>query len=99
MMMMMMMMMMMIVQNFGGSDSINNISNMYYYLRQGFPGGGSGNESTCQCRRCKRWGFTPFMGKIPWSRKWQPLQYSCLGNSMDRGAWWPIADGAAKSWT
>ena len=31
----------------------------------------------------------PGVGKIPWRRKWQPLQYSCLGNPnpMDRGAW------------
>ena len=26
-----------------------------------------------------------------------PLQYSCLGNPMDRGAWWAIAHGVAKS--
>ena len=57
--------MMMIVQNFGGSDSINNINNMYYHLRQGLPGGGSGNESTCQCRRCKRWGLIPAWGISP----------------------------------
>ena len=29
-------------------------------------------ESACQCRRCKRHGFDPWVGKIPWSRKWQP---------------------------
>ena len=29
----------------------------------------------------------PWIGKIPWSRKWQLLQYSCLKNFMDRGAW------------
>ena len=36
----------------------------------GFPGG---KESTCQCRRCKKCGFNPWMwvGKTPWSRKWQ----------------------------
>ena len=28
-----------------------------------------------------------------------PLQYSCLENSMDRGAWWTIVHGTAKSWT
>ena len=27
---------------------------------------------TCQCRRCKRHGFDPWMGKSPWRRKWQP---------------------------
>ena len=61
----MMMMMMMIVQNFGGSDSINNISNMYYYLRQGFPGGGSGNESTCQCRNVRDGDLLPSWGRSP----------------------------------
>ena len=28
-----------------------------------------------------------------------PLQYSCLENPMDRGAWWAMVHGAAKSWT
>ena len=28
-----------------------------------------------------------------------PLQYSCLENSVDRGAWWATVYGAAKSWT
>ena len=32
----------------------------------------SGKESTCQCRRCKRHGFNPWVEKIPRSRKWQP---------------------------
>ena len=32
----------------------------------------SGKESACQCRRCKRCGFDPWVRKIPWSRKWQP---------------------------
>ena len=29
-----------------------------------------GKDSTCQCRRHKRWKFDPWVGKIPWSRKW-----------------------------
>ena len=32
---------------------------------KGFPGGLSGKESTCQCRRCRRHGFDPWVGKIP----------------------------------
>ena len=36
---------------------------------KGFPGGASGKESTCQCRRCR---FSPWIRKIPWRRKWQP---------------------------
>ena len=52
---------------------------------KGFPGGDSGKESACQCRRCKRLGFDPWIGKIPWRRKDEnPLQYSCLKNSMDK---------------
>ena len=38
----------------------------------GFPGGASGREPTCQCRRHKRCGFDPWVGKIPWRRAWQP---------------------------
>ena len=44
--------------------------------------------------------FEPWVGKIPWRRKWQsPFQYSCLENSMDGGAWWATAHGVAKSRT
>ena len=39
----------------------------------GFPGGVSGKELACQCRRCKRCEFDPWVWKIPWSRKWQTL--------------------------
>ena len=38
----------------------------------GFPGGTSGKESTCPCRRHEKPGFDPLVGKIPWRRKWQP---------------------------
>ena len=38
----------------------------------GFPCGASGKEPACQCRRCKRHGFYPWDGKIPWRKKWQP---------------------------
>ena len=39
----------------------------------GFPGGASGKESACQCRRHKRCGFNPWVGKIPCRRAWQPI--------------------------
>ena len=38
---------------------------------EGFPGGASGKEHRCQCRRCKRLWFDPWFGKITWKRKWQ----------------------------
>ena len=31
----------------------------------------TGKESSCQCRRCERHGFDPWVGRIPWRRKWQ----------------------------
>ena len=39
---------------------------------QGVPRWHSGKESARQCRRRKRCRFSPWVGKIPWSRKWQP---------------------------
>ena len=49
----------------------------------GFLGGSADKEPTCQCRRFKRHGFNPWVRKIllPWRRKCQPLQCSCLENS------------------
>ena len=41
----------------------------------------SGNESTCQHRRSKRHRFDPWVGKIPWRRKWQPTPVILLGKS------------------
>ena len=37
-----------------------------------FPGGASGKEPACPCRRYKRCGFNPWVRKIPWSREWPP---------------------------
>ena len=48
----------------------------------------SGKESTCHCRRQKRCEFYPWVWKIPWGGHGNPLQYSCLENPMDWGAWW-----------
>ena len=47
--------------------------------------GHSGEESARQCRRHGTCGFHPRVRTIPWSRKWQPTQYPCLENSMDKG--------------
>ena len=45
-----------------------------------FPGGTSGKEPACQCRRYKRLRFDPWVGKIPWRRKWQPTPVFLPGN-------------------
>ena len=41
-------------------------------------------------------GFNPWVRKIPWKRKWQPIQYSCPGNPMDKGAWWATVHRGTK---
>ena len=53
-------------------------------LHTGLPRWPSGKESSCQCRRCQRYRFDPSVGKVPWSRKWQPTQYFCRENSKDK---------------
>ena len=65
----------------------------------GFPGGTSGKELACQCRKGKRHMFDPWVRKIPRRRAWQPLQYSCLENLVDTGAWWATVHGVAWSGT
>ena len=45
------------------------------------PGGTSGKEPSCQCRRHKRRGFDPWVGKILWRRAWQPTPVFLLGES------------------
>ena len=57
------------------------VDTSYRYL--GFPGGCSfpGKETAYHCRRHKRTGFSPWVGKIPWSRAWQPTPVFLLGES------------------
>ena len=52
-----------------------------------------------QCASDRRPGFDPWARKIPGEGNGNPLQYSCLENPMDRGAWWTTVQGVPKSWT
>ena len=44
-------------------------------------------------------GSIPGLGRSPGEGNGNPLQYSCLENPMDRGAWWATVHGVAKSQT
>ena len=44
---------------------------VWLHQEDGLPGGASGEEPSCQCRRRKRLDFHPWVRKIPWSRAWQ----------------------------
>ena len=61
-----------------------------------FLGGSDGKESTCNAADL---GLIPGFGRSPGDRNSNSLQYSCLKNSMDRGAWWVPVHGAANSQT
>ena len=58
----------------------------------GFPGS-SGKESACQAGDS---GSVPGSGRSPGEGHNNPLQYSCLENSTERGAWWAIVHRVAK---
>ena len=62
----------------------------------GFPGGSDGKESACNVGGL---GSTPRLGRSPGEGTGNPLQYSCLENPVDRGAWWTAVHGVTKSWT
>ena len=66
---------------------------------KGFPGGASGKEPACQCRRHKRHGFNPWVRKIAGGGHGNPFQYSCLENPMNRGPWRALVHRVAKNQT
>ena len=61
-------------------DTKKTRKNSFKAIIRGFPGA-SGKELTCQCRRHKRYGFDPWVGKMPWRRKWQPSAVFFPGES------------------
>ena len=69
---------------------------MYTFLIWGLSGGSDGKESACNAEDP---GLIPGLGRYPGGGHGNPLQYSCLKNSMNRGAWWATIHGVAQSWT
>ena len=62
------------------------------HILLGVPGSLDGKESACN-------SGDPESGRSPGEENDCPLQYSCLENSMDRGAWWAKVHGVTKSQT
>ena len=65
-------------------------------LKQGFPGGSDGKESACSKGDL---GSLPGSERTPGEGNGTPLQYSCLENPMDGGAWWAAVHEVTKSQT
>ena len=61
---------------------------------RGFPGGSEVKAPACIAGDL---GSIPGLGRFPGEGNGNPLQYSCLENPMNRGAWWAIVHGVAKS--
>ena len=61
-----------------------------------FPGGLEGKETACNAGDL---GSIPGLGRSLGEGNGYPLQYSCLENLMDRGAWWATVHGVRKSQT
>ena len=65
----------------------------------GFPGGTSSKESACNAGDIGDAVSIPGSGGSPGGGHGNPLQYSCLENLMDRGAWWAPVLGITKRQT
>ena len=63
-------------------------------IEQGFPSGSDDKESACSAGDLDS---IPGSGRSPVEGNVNPLQYSCLGNPMDRGAWWASVNGVTES--
>ena len=66
----------------------------YIQSTSGFPGGSDVKASACNAGDL---GLIPGLGRYPGEGNGNPLQYSCLENPMDRGAWCTIVHGVTKS--
>ena len=72
------------------------VATVFFLEKKGFPGGSEVKASACNAGDL---GSIPGLGRSPGEGNDNPLQYSCLENPMDRGAWWATVHGVAKSWT
>ena len=66
-------------------------------IRRGFPGGTVVRNPPADARDARDTGLAPQLARAPGQENDSPLQYSCLENSMDRGARWATGHGVTKS--
>ena len=67
-----------------------------FNVGNGFPGSSNGEESVCDAGDL---ALIPGSGRFPGEGNVIPLQYSCLKNPMNRGAWQATVHGVTKIWT
>jgi len=69
---------------------------LYLPTIAGFPGSSNGKESACNAADL---GSVLGLGRSSGEGNGNPLQYSCLGNPMGRGAWRATVHGVTERWT
>ena len=79
-----------------GKEKEQNVSQELIFFYYCFPGGSEVKASACNVGDP---GSIPGLGRSSGEGNGNPLQYSCLENPMDGGAWWATVHGVAKSWT
>ena len=72
------------------------LRNLYNGATKDFPGSSDDKKSACNAYSLS---LIPGSGRPPGEGNSNPIQYSCLENSMDRGARWAIINGVINSWT
>ena len=78
------------------STELSGGRRLLYSTYQGFPGGSDSKESACNAGNL---GLIPGSRTFPEEGNGSALQYACLENPTDRGAWRATVHGVAKSWT
>ena len=81
------------------SVSFGSKLSVHSFNFRGFPGGSVGKESACNAGDARDSGSIPGWGRSPGGGHGNPLQYSCMENPMDRGAWQVTVHRVAKSQT
>ena len=76
--------------------TIHRVPSIQLGLKYDFPGGSDGKASAYNAGDL---GSIPGLGRSPGEGNGNPLQYWCLENPMDRGAWQATVHGVTKSWT
>ena len=83
------------LQKIGMSNiAINIFLTHTLHMAIGFPGGSVSKETACNAGDL---GSIPGSGRSPRQGNGNPLQNSCLGNPMDRGAWWATVHGVTRA--
>ena len=85
----------------GVAKSQTQLSPFTFFLlsyKEGFQGGSVVNNPSASAEGTNT-GSIPGLGRSPGVGNGNPLQYSCLENCQNRGAWWATVNGVTKNWT